>query len=138
MAFHGWLSGVAANKQKDLLPAGWFEAFWNSNLEADPVGAKQNPPVVRAPNGVIEDGQRYWGADTRYYDPSKIRVPVLLVHADGDVEAPAYMSQALFARLTGAPLRRYVVIGEGTHFVMMERNRMQLFREVQLFLEEPR
>jgi hypothetical protein len=29
------------------------------------------------------------------------------------------------------------VIGEGTHGVMMEKNRMQLFREVQLFLEEP-
>ena len=133
-----WLSGVAVDKQKDLIPAGWFEAWWNSNLEADPVGAKQNPPVIRAPNGVVEDGQRYWGADTRYYDPSKIRVPVLLVHADWDAEAPAYMSQALFARLTGAPSKRYVVIGEGTHFVMMERNRMQLFREVQLFLEEPR
>jgi pimeloyl-ACP methyl ester carboxylesterase len=133
-----WLSGVAVDKQKDLIPAGWFEAWWNANLEADPVGAKQSPPVVRAPNGVFDDSQRYWGADTRYYDPSKIRVPVLLVHADWDAEAPAYMSQALFARLTGAPLRRYVVIGEGTHFVMMERNRMQLFREVQLFLEEPR
>ncbi len=85
----------------------------------------------------MEEIQRYWQADTRYYDPSKIRVPVLLVHAEWDAETPAYMSQALFTRLTGAPLKRYVVIGEGTHAVMMERNRMQLFREVQLFLDEP-
>jgi len=133
-----WLTGVAADKQKDLIPSGWFEAWWNANLEADQVGARQNPPVVRAPNGVVEDGQRYWGADTRYYDPSKIRVPVLLVHAEWDADTPAYMSQALFARLTGAPLKRYVVIGEGTHTVIMERSRIQLFREVQLFLDEAR
>jgi hypothetical protein len=30
-----------------------------------------------------------------------------------------------------------VEIGEGTHTVIMEKNRMQLFREVQLFLDEP-
>jgi pimeloyl-ACP methyl ester carboxylesterase len=133
-----WLAGVAVDKQKDLIPSGWFEAWWNTNMEADPVGAKQSPPVLRAPNGVVEDGQRYWGADTRYCDPSKVRVPVLLVHAEWDADAPAYMSQALFARLTGAPLKRYVVIGEGTHTVMMERNRIQLFREIQLFLDETR
>lgn len=132
------LTGVPANKQKDLVPSGWFEAWWNANLEADPAGARQNPPVVRAPNGVVEDGQRYWGADTRYYDPSKIRVPVLLVHGEWDADTPAYMSQALFTRLTGAPLKRYVVIGEGTHSIIIQRNRMQLFREVQLFLDETR
>jgi pimeloyl-ACP methyl ester carboxylesterase len=133
-----WLTGVAADKQKDLIPSGWFEAWWNANLEADPVGAGQNPPVVRAPNGVVEDGQRYWGADTRYYDASKIRVPVLLIHAEWDADTPAYMSQAVFARLTGAPAKRYVIIGEGTHTVLLERNRIQLFREVQLFLDEAR
>jgi hypothetical protein len=46
------------------------------------------------------------------------------------------MSQALFAALTGAPYKRLVMIGEGTHSVMIEKNRMQLFREVQLFLDE--
>jgi hypothetical protein len=35
-----------------------------------------------------------------------------------------------------APYKRYVEIGEGTHTVMMEKNRMNLFREVQLFLDE--
>ena len=30
-----------------------------------------------------------------------------------------------------------VEIGEGTHTVIMEKNRAQLFSEVQLFLEEP-
>ncbi|HYN14302.1 MAG TPA: hypothetical protein VES66_00760, partial [Terriglobales bacterium] len=93
-------------------------------------------PVVRAPNGVIEDLRRYWAADTRYYDPSRITVPVLLVQAEWDSDAPPYMSQAVLARLTKARLKRYVLIGEGTHTVVLERNRMQLFREAQLFMEE--
>jgi len=133
-----WLTGVPADKQKELIPGGWFEVWWKANMEADPVGAEQDPSVVRAPNGVVEDGLRYWGADTRYYDPSAIRAPVLLIHAEWDADTPAYMAQALFARLTSASSKRYIVIGEGTHTVVMERNRMQLFREVQLFLDEGR
>jgi hypothetical protein len=46
------------------------------------------------------------------------------------------MSHAYFAQLTRAPWKRFVEIGEGTHTVMMEKNRMQLFREVAAFLEE--
>ena len=45
------------------------------------------------------------------------------------------MLYAYFARLTHAPYKRYVEIGEGTHHVMLEKNRMQLFQEVQQFLD---
>jgi len=34
------------------------------------------------------------------------------------------------------PYKRYVEIGEGTHTVIMEKNRMQLFQAVQQFLDE--
>jgi len=47
------------------------------------------------------------------------------------------MVQALFPLLVNAPYKRSVTIGEGTHFVLWEKNRGQLFEEVQLFLEEP-
>lgn len=136
-ALQRWVRGVAPDKQKDLIPAGWADAWWTANLDADPVGARQTPPVVRAPNGIIEDLKKYWMANTPHYDPAQIRVPTLLIHAEWDADTPAYMSQALFAKLTSVPTKRYVVIGEGTHTVLMEKNRMQLFREVQLFLDEP-
>ena len=64
-------------------------------------------------------------------------MPTLIVHAEWDADNPSYMAQALFAKLTRAPKKRLVEIGEGTHTVIMEKNRMQLFREVQLFLDEP-
>jgi alpha-beta hydrolase superfamily lysophospholipase len=46
------------------------------------------------------------------------------------------MLYAYFARLTGAPYKRFVEIGEGTHTILMEKNRMQLFQAVQQFLDE--
>jgi pimeloyl-ACP methyl ester carboxylesterase len=133
-----WVRGVPAEKLDGLIPARWFEAWAAATLASDPVGAAQTPPVVRAPNGVIEDLWKYWGAGTPHYDPAKITVPVLLVHAEWDADTPAHMAQAVFAQLSRAPWKRYVVIGEGTHSIIMEKNRLQLFHEVQLFLEEPR
>jgi pimeloyl-ACP methyl ester carboxylesterase len=133
-----WLAGVPADKQKDLIPPGVFEAWWSANMEADPVGAKQTPPVVRAPNGALADGMRYWEADTRYYDPSAIRAPTLLIVGEWDADTPPSMAQALLTRLANSTRKRLVIVGEATHTMLLEKNRMQLFREVQTFLEEPR
>ena len=132
-----WLTGVPEAKKASLIPAGWFEAWSSATIATDPVGAKQNPPVLRAPNGVVADGLRYWAKGVIPWKPEDIRVPVLLIKAEWDQDTPAYMAQALFPKLTGAPYKRYVEIGEGTHTVIMEKNRMNLFREVQLFLDEP-
>ncbi|HEY6002297.1 MAG TPA: alpha/beta fold hydrolase [Anaeromyxobacter sp.] len=131
-----WLKGVAEDKRKDLIPAGWFEQWAEATLATDPVGSRQSPPVLRAPNGVIQDGRVYWSSGRPYYDPAGITVPTLVVHAEWDQDLPTPLAQAVFSRLTAAPYRRFVEIGEGTHTVLMERNRMQLFREVQLFLDE--
>ena len=48
------------------------------------------------------------------------------------------MAQTLFPLLANAPVKQYVGIGEGTHSIMLERNRMQLFRVVQSFLDGPK
>jgi pimeloyl-ACP methyl ester carboxylesterase len=135
-----WLTGVAPDKQKDLIPAGWFEAWADATWKTDPKGMAQNPPVLRAPNGILFDGARYWGAPQGQgkmpYSAADIRVPTLLIKAEWDADTPTYMAATLFPLLVNAPYKRYVEIGEGTHTVMMEKNRMSLFREVQLFLDE--
>jgi len=131
-----WLTGVAEDKKADLIPAGWFEAWAAATFATDPVGSKQNPPVLRAPNGVTQDGREFWGAGKPLYDPGLIRVPTFLAHAEWDQDLPSYMLHAYFAKLTNVPYKRYIEIGEGTHTVIMEKNRMQLFRAVQGFLDE--
>ena len=131
-----WFTGVPEDKKATLIPAGWFDAWADATFATDPVGAKQNPPVLRAPNGVVADGRDYWSAGKPLYDPGHIRVPTFLAHAEWDQDTPNYMLYAYFEKLTGAPYKRYVQIGEGTHTVIMEKNRMQLFQAVQQFLDE--
>jgi alpha-beta hydrolase superfamily lysophospholipase len=62
--------------------------------------------------------------------------PVLLIHAEWDRDTPAYMAQTLFPLPVNAPMKRYVQLGEGTHTIVMEKSRPQLFRAVQSFFEE--
>ena len=91
---------------------------------------------MRAPNGVVQDLRDYWTAGRPYYDPAAISAATLLILAEWDQDTPAYMAQALFPQLTRAASKRLVILGEGTHTVVMEKNRLHLLREVQLFLEE--
>jgi pimeloyl-ACP methyl ester carboxylesterase len=131
-----WLTGVPEGKKADLIPAKWFEAWADATFATDQAGAKQTPPVLRAPNGIVQDGRDFWGAGKALYDPGLIRVPTFLAHAEWDADLPSYMLHAYFARLTNTPYKRYVEIGEGTHSIIMEKNRMQLFQAVQQFLDE--
>ena len=93
----------------------------------------QTPPVMRVPNGPGFD--RANASAQILYDPAKIRAPILLVKAEWDADTPSSMAQALFPRLVNARYKQYLEIGEGTHSVLLERNRMLLFRAVQGFLE---
>ena len=131
-----WLAGVARDKQEHILPTAWFDTWVAANLATDPWGSKQTPPVMRAPNGVFADLQTP-GDWVPPYDPTAIRAPTLLIKAEWDADTPSYMAQTLFPLLVNAPQKQYVEIGEGTHSVLLERNRVHLFRTVQSFLGGP-
>jgi pimeloyl-ACP methyl ester carboxylesterase len=131
-----WLKGVAEDKQADLIPPGVFDAWANATWATDPEAAKKNPPMLRAPNGVMEDNKNYWSAGKAQYDPGKITVPTLLLHAEWDADLPSYLAQNYFAQLKNTPYKRLIELSEGTHTVMMEKNRMQFFRELMGFLDE--
>ncbi len=131
-----WLRGVPQDKAVTLIPPGWFETWQKATWATDPLSAAQTPPVLRAPNGVVLDVQRYWAAGTPTYDPARVTAPVLLVQGEWDHDTPPYMAQTLFGLLTRAAWKQYTMIGEGTHSVIMERNRGQLFDIVRDFLED--
>ncbi len=130
--------GAGIPEGKNPMPDAWFDAWADATFASDPVGAKANPKYVRAPNGVVQDGRDHWSAGKPLYDPADIRVPTMLVLAEWDADTPLYMAQSLFPKLVNAEPKRLVVIGQGTHSVLMEKNRKQLFAEVQLFLDEGR
>jgi len=94
-----WLTGVPEDKKKDLIPEGWFEKWATATQASDPLGAAMNPPVLRAPNSVLQDIRGYWGAGKPYYDPAQLKVPVMLINAEWDADTPLTMSRACLKRL---------------------------------------
>jgi pimeloyl-ACP methyl ester carboxylesterase len=127
-----WLTGVPAHARDALIPAGWFEAWADATFATDPAGGGQ---TLRAPNGVMLDSSNSYWIGKPYYDPAQITVPTLLIVADWDADTPTYMAKALHERMTRAPYKRLTILPEGTHTILMERNRMKLFEEVQRFLD---
>lgn len=137
MALSRWLTGVPKDKQATLIPKGWFDQWADATFATDPVGRNQHPQTLRAPNGTVLDSQRYWMVNKPYVDPTQIRVPTLIVHAEWDADLPSPMSHAYYQRLVNVPYKEFVEIGEGTHTIIMEKNRLQLFQAVQHFLDDP-
>jgi pimeloyl-ACP methyl ester carboxylesterase len=131
-----WYKGVAEDQRAALIPPGVFDSWWETTLATDPVGSRMNPPKLRAPNGVFAEFTQYWMAGKPFYHPQAIKVPTLLIHAEWDADLPSYMARKVFARLTNAPYKRFVELGQGTHTVMMEKNRKQFFDEILAFLTE--
>lgn len=120
-----WLTGVPAHVE--VIPKGWFEAWSATNF---PGG------TLKAPNGVLKDGQKYWNNGSVPWKAENIRVPVLLIHGEWDQDTPTYMSQDIFAALKAAPYKQHIIISEATHSMMFEKNRGALFRNVQAFLDQ--
>jgi pimeloyl-ACP methyl ester carboxylesterase len=132
-----WLNGVPEDKKAELLPEAWFEAWADAKCSSGQKGAGLGQ--LMAPNGTVQDSREYWASGKPLYDPARVTVPVLIVHADLDRDCPIELSRAVFAELKSAPYRRWVEIGEGTHSVFMENNRWQVFDAVDGFLgDKPR
>lgn len=129
-----WLKGVPIEVQDTLIPPGWFESWADMTWATDEVGFKKIPPILRAPNGVLQDAMEYFLVGKPYYDPSKITAPTLVIGAEWDNETPPYMAQDLFKLLVNSPGKHHEELTKGTHSIIMEMNRLALFSAVQRFL----
>lgn len=132
-AYDRKMAGVPDGKRDLLSPPGWFELWADATFAAD---AKGKGETLRAPNGVLLDGRDYWAVGKPLWDPARITPPTLLAVGEWDRDTPPFMAQTIFPMLTNAAWKRLAVLGEGTHSMTMEGNRMLLFRTVQQFLEE--
>jgi pimeloyl-ACP methyl ester carboxylesterase len=131
-----WLREVPDGKRANLIPLGWFEHWADTTFATDPEGSRQVPSVLRVPTGSLIHTRETWFSGRAAYDPARITCPVLLVTSEWDRDTPTAMATNLFPLLTNAPGKRQVVLAEGTHMMMLERNRGALFQSVQVFLEE--
>jgi pimeloyl-ACP methyl ester carboxylesterase len=132
------IAGMPKDRVDEIAPQDWFDAWWKATLATDPEGARRTPPVVRSPNGVLQDFAELWAAGkTGAYDPARIRAPTLLVVGEWDVVTPPAMAQHLYPLLTKARDRRLILLSEATHFLIIEKHQERLMRKVQNFLDEP-
>lgn len=131
-----WLAAAPAHGRAALAPDGWFEQWAEATLAEDPWSREVTPDRLRATNGPIQDIRDYWTAGRKYYDPSQITVPVLLVHGEWDVDVPIEVALAYFRQLDHARYRKWVEIGEATHLVLREKNRLLAFKAIRDFFDE--
>ncbi len=130
-----WLSTAPEHARQTLVPEGWFEQWADFTLAEDPWSRERAPDQMRASNGPIQDIRDYWLTGRKYYDPANIHVPVLLVHGEWDIDVPVDLVQALFREFTHARYRQWVEIGEATHLVLLEKNRLLAFQAIKDFCD---
>ena len=117
-------------------PKEWFDTWAEATFASDPVGSIATPKYVRVPNGSVKDGRLFWSAGKPVYNPELITVPTLLILAEWDADTPPYMAETLFPLLTRSPGKKLVILSEGTHGIMNEVKRFNLFNEVTRFYQD--
>ena len=86
--------------------------------------------------GTLEDGRPYHG---EYWAQDQVGVMTFFFSTKGIENSTKEEMEALVEReglLRFKPGKRYVQLAEGTHSIIMEKNRLELFKAVQAFLDE--
>ena len=129
-----WGVNLDATQLAAIADAGHMQAWAEAAVASDPGAGRATPPVLRAPTGVIDDVQKFWLQGKATWDPSAVQVPTLVVVGEWDRETTPEQGRQVFDRLPHAIERRMTVIGGGTHSLLLERQRHQLYRTVGDFL----
>jgi branched-chain amino acid transport system substrate-binding protein len=128
--FHGYLPKGEEPVLDDADMPLWGEKY----LDSDPHSRERTPPSVLVPTGPEADIERAWAGEFPY-QPEKIVSPVLIIRGNWDKVSRDDDVDWLCSRLVHTPIRRDVRIARGTHVMHLEQNRVQLYREVETFLE---
>jgi pimeloyl-ACP methyl ester carboxylesterase/heme-degrading monooxygenase HmoA len=120
-------------RESGQLDSAMFETWAKAYLATDPHSGEREPPSVRVPAGMTAAYHDMQRAGRLPYDPQRITVPVLVIQGEWDVVSPPAAGLWLFERL-GTPLKRLVVVSQAGHRAQLEKNRWQLYRETETFL----
>jgi pimeloyl-ACP methyl ester carboxylesterase len=110
-----------------------FDAWAIAYLATDPQSSSRNPPAVRVPAGFFASFAAMNRSGRLPYDPGKITTPTLVIQGEWDAVSPPASGLWVYERLA-APLKRFVILSRAGHRVHLERNRWQLYRETESFL----
>ncbi|MBZ0169704.1 Alpha/beta hydrolase fold protein [Candidatus Methylomirabilis lanthanidiphila] len=128
----GWIKLELQDEWRDreVIDA-WIDAL----LGSDPTAKQRSPESVQVPNGPYIDWHEIH-AGRSLFDPARIKAPTMIVRGSAEELITNEAADELLQRLTSAPSKRRLDIGDSTHYAVLEKNRLQLYRGVQNFLEE--
>jgi pimeloyl-ACP methyl ester carboxylesterase len=125
-----WTAQIPAESPEAWRDPEVFDTWYSEMLAMEP---EENAEFIKAPNGVLVDLWEIFNSRP-VYDASQITVPTLVIRGDDDPTSTDADSRGLYDALA-SETKRYVVVGDGTHFVNLEKNAPQLYAETLLFLE---
>lgn len=135
-AIERWTQGLSQAEIDSIAPLSRIEHWCTTAINSDPKAGETQPPMLRAPTGVVKDFIHCSASGEPWYAPQKILAPTLVVVGEWDRETTPEQCQAVFSQLDNAPLKRLTIIGEGTHTLFIENQRHQLHAAVSAFLKE--
>jgi pimeloyl-ACP methyl ester carboxylesterase len=128
----GWIKPELRDvwREKEAIDA-WIDALFAS----DGTSKQRSPESIQVPNGPYIDWHEIH-AGRSLFDPARIKVPTMIVRGSAEEMISSEAADDLLQKLTSAPSKRRLDIGDSTHLALLEKNRLQLYRGVQAFLEE--
>ncbi|HEY8188214.1 MAG TPA: alpha/beta fold hydrolase [Pyrinomonadaceae bacterium] len=127
-------SGWAPSNEEPVLERRHFDVLGPAYIDSDPTSRTRTPPSVQVPGGPDADATDAWTGKFPY-DPAKIKSPTLIIRGEWETITRDEDAHWLFRALTSAPIKRDVLINRATHLMHLEKNRYQVYREVEVFLE---
>ncbi|MDB9879242.1 alpha/beta hydrolase [Pseudomonadales bacterium] len=131
-----WVQGLSQAEIDSIAPLSRIKHWCATAINSDPRAGETEPPVLRAPTGVIKDFMHYSASAEPWYAPQKILAPTLIVVGEWDRETTPEQCQTVFSQLDNVPLKRLSIIGGGTHSLLLENHRHELHVVVSDFLKE--
>lgn len=130
-----WDSDIPAGRRsEDYREPRVLAAILEALAGDDPGSAGRPERSFRAPTGALVDLFEVFSGRP-LYDPAAITARTLVIRGEDDTTSTSSDALRLFGAL-GAADKRYVAISPGSHFLCAERNAVELFGEIDLFLSQ--
>jgi len=111
-----------------------FKTWGDLWLQSDILAMKSKSNSVRFPAGPFQDSEEL-RHNNPYYNPGDIKAPVLLIRGEWDTYPSNSDNEKLFAGLKNSSYKKNVTLEKGTHVMLLEKSRYQLYDETIHFLK---
>jgi pimeloyl-ACP methyl ester carboxylesterase len=128
-----WNADIGPVEPGTFRDPGIPEIIFETLSALDPKSGSHMPRAFRSPTGSLADLVSIFNGRP-LYDPGKITMPTLLIRGTNDTTSTHSDSERLLSALA-SPRKQYQVIAPGSHFLCVEKNRVELYEGLNRFLD---